>query len=363
MGSSSVVVNLSPLIVKPTGHSVYMDNIVGRIAAIDPVLLLSERMHGSWEQRHPGFRIERAPDGLTSDEGSRGHLRRLIWTQRELPKAFRRLGGDLLFSPIPEAPIGTRIPYVVTLYDFIPMAVSSARAPLHIYFRRYVPPVLRRARRILSISSATASEAMQRFGVDAARIEVIPLAHDADHFRPLGLPLGRYFLYIGRMDPYKNVERAIRAFAALPDRGELEFWIAGPRDERYTPTLERVAAELSVPLRVLNYVPYDDLPGIINQAIALVFVSQAEGFGLPVLEAMACGTPVITSDRSSMPEVAGDAALLCDPTDTQALTSAMARIHSEPGLRAELSERGLRRAATFSGDRAAAETMEVLRSI
>ena len=356
------MVNLSPLIAKPTGHSVYMDNIVGRIAALDPILMLPDRMRAPWDERHPGFRIERAPDGMTSDDGARGHLRRLVWTQRELPKAIRRLGGDLLFSPIPEAPISTRLPYVVTLYDFIPLDVSPARAPLHVYFRWYVPAVLRRARRILSISSATASDAMRRFGVDAARIEVIPLAHDADHFRPLALPLGRYFLYIGRADPYKNVERAIRAFAAIPDRGDLEFWIAGPRDERYTPTLEQVAAELSVNLRVLDYVPYDDLPLIINQAIALVFVSLAEGFGLPVLEAMACGTPVITSDRSSMPEVAGDAALLCDPTDTGALTSAMHRIVSESGLRAELSEKGLRRAAGFSWDRAAEATMQVLRS-
>lgn len=329
---------------------------------MDPVLLLPDRMRAPWEERHPGFRIERAPDGLTSDEGPRGHLRRLIWTQRALPKAVRRLGGDLLFSPIPEAPIGTRIPYVVTLYDFIPLDVSSARAPLHLYFRWYVPPVLRRARRILSISTATASEAMRRFGVDASRIEVIPLAHDAEHFRPLGLPVGRYLLHVGRVDSYKNVERAIRAFAALPDRGDLEFWIAGPRDERYTPTLERLAAELSVRLRVLDYVPYGELPAIINQAIALVFVSQAEGFGLPVLEAMACGTPVITSDRSSMPEVAADAALLCDPTDTRAITDAMARVISESGLRAELSERGIQRAAGFSWDRAAAATMDVLRS-
>ncbi|MFM6278275.1 MAG: glycosyltransferase, partial [Dolichospermum sp.] len=135
----------------------------------------------------------------------------------------------------------------------------------------------------------------------------IPLGYDPCHFQFLNLPTKNYFLYIGRQDPYKNLQRLITAFSALPNRNNYELWLVGPSDKRYTPLLEKQVKELEINhlVKFLNYVPYNELPIIINQAIALVFPTLWEGFGLPVLEAMACGTPVITSNISSLPEVAG----------------------------------------------------------
>lgn len=134
------------------------------------------------------------------------------------------------------------------------------------------------------------------------------------------------------------------------DLSDYELWIAGPSDPRYTPTLETQAQRLGLANRVqfLNYVPYSQLPILLNQAVALVFPSLWEGFGLPALEAMACGTPVIASNLASIPEVTGEAALLIDPTCEAALTDAMIQVIQDAQLQEHLKRAGLERATQFS---------------
>ena len=172
-----------------------------------------------------------------------------------------------------------------------------------------------------------------------------------------------YYLYIGRHDPYKNLHRLIAAFAALPNCKDYQLWLAGSTDVRYTPALRSQAEELGITDRVkfLNYVSYSELPKIINNAIALVFPSLWEGFGFPVLEAMACGTPVITSNLSSLPEVAGDAAILINPYNTSEITDAMQIIATDTELRARLSTQSITRAKQFSWEKTGLATVEVLK--
>ncbi|MBC1256751.1 glycosyltransferase family 4 protein, partial [Trichormus variabilis] len=160
---------------------------------------------------------------------------------------------------------------------------------------------------------------------------------------------------------YKNLNRIIAAFAALPNK-DYELWLAGPNDARYTPTLQAQVEELGITHRVkfLDYVSYSELPVIINQAIALVFPSLWEGFGFPVLEALACGTPVITSNLSSLPEVAGDAAILINPYNTAEITDAMQNIANDVKLQSHLSTQGIARANQFSWERTGKATSEVL---
>ena len=186
---------------------------------------------------------------------------------------------------------------------------------------------------------------------------------DRSHFQFLNLPTRNYFLYVGRQDPYKNLQRLITAFSALPNRNDYELWLAGPYDKRYSPLLEIQTQELGIShlVKFLNYVSYDELPIIINQAIALVFPTLWEGFGLPVLEAMACGTPVITSNVSSLPEVAGDAAILINPYNPGEITAAMQAIINDSELRKQLSEKGLKRANQFSWEKTGLATVEVLK--
>jgi glycosyltransferase involved in cell wall biosynthesis len=175
----------------------------------------------------------------------------------------------------------------------------------------------------------------------------------------------RYLLYVGTVQPRKNLERLIDAFALVADRPELagvQLVIAGGRGW-LSEGVERRAAErgLAGRVRLSGYLPDADLPALLSGALAFVFPSLYEGFGMPVLEAMACGAPVLTSTTSSLPEVADDAALLVDPSDTAAIAAGIARLAADGGLRADLYARGLARAAAFTWDRCARETLAVLR--
>jgi glycosyltransferase involved in cell wall biosynthesis len=171
-----------------------------------------------------------------------------------------------------------------------------------------------------------------------------------------------YFLYIGRQDPYKNLQRLITAFAELPNYKDYELWLSGPTDPRYTPVLQAQVDELRITdlVKFLNYVPYSELPKIINNAVALVFPSLWEGFGFPALEAMACGTPVITSNLSSLPEVTGDAAILINPYNITEITEAMQIVATNSELRSCLSSLGIARANQFSWEKTGQATVEIL---
>lgn len=363
---NSLLVNLSFLAAKPTGISTYANNLYPHLQSLDPTLLISpdayEGGHGGAMPLRRGFDCYPVPGNLTPDYGTSGHLRRLLWTQFQLPQIYQKLRSHLLFSPVPEAPLISHCRYIVNVNDLIPLRFPKRFSPLTPYFQYYIPQVLTQAEHIVCISKATANDIIKFYQISAAKITPILLAHDAEHFRFLDLPTRNYFLYIGRQDPYKNLQRAIAAFAALPNRREYELWFAGPFDPRYTPDLQALATQLEVSdcVRFLDYVKYQDLPTLINQAIALVFPSLWEGFGLPVLEAMACGTPVITSNLSSLPEVAGEAALLVNPYNTAEITAAMQAIATEAGLRSHLSKLSLARAQSFSWAKTGQATIEVL---
>ncbi len=355
--SRQLLVNLSYLLSQPTGTTTYILNLLPYLQSLEPTLLTSQNL--------APYNRHLVPEGLTPEQGLKGHFRRLLWTQLQLPKIYEQLQASCLFSPIPEAPLSSKCRYIVTVHDLIPLRFPKRFSPLTAYFRYYIPQVLDQAQHIICDSIATAKDISHFFQIRADKITPILLAHNAEDFRPLNLPKSTgtpYFLYIGRHDPYKNLHRVIHAFAALNICPEYELWIAGPKDQRYTPQLQTQVEELGLTHQVkfLNYVPYDQLPTMINQAIALVFPTLWEGFGLPVLEAMACGTPVITSNLSSLPEVAGDAAILVNPYNTHEITEAMQAVATDSTLRSRLSTLGIKRASQFSWAKTGQVTVEVL---
>ena len=348
-------INLSFLLTKPTGTTTYTLNLLPHLQKLDPTLLTS--------QSFPDYKCYPTPPNLTSEQGLKGHLRRLIWTQFQLPKIYQNLKSQLLFSPIPEAPLYTNCRFIVTAFDMIPLRFPNRFSPLTTYHKYYTPEVFKQAEHIICISESTANDIIQFYQIPSHKITPILLAGDSSHFQFLNLPTRNYFLYVGRQDPYKNLQRLITAFSALPHRNDYELWLAGPYDQRYSPLLEIQTQELGIShlVKFLNYVSYDELPIIINQAIALVFPSLWEGFGLPVLEAMACGTPVITSNISSLPEVAGDAAILINPYNPGEITAAMTTIINDSETRKQLVEKGLKRANQFSWEKTGLVTVEVLK--
>ena len=356
-----LVVNLSALMEKPTGLSVYARNVVPHLEELEPIVLIRESLMASWATKHPGLRLEPIRNDLSADSGAKGHARRLAWVETVLAARLRRITDPVLFSPVPEAPLFRRVPTVVTVFDFIPRLFYPRSHPLHQYTRHYVPRVLRAATRVISISEATAADAV-RFGkIPRSKIDVTPLACDTDHFRPLGLERKPYFLYLGRYAPYKNIELALRGFSDAAIDG-FEFWMAGPPDPGFDELLREYRDRRGLSVRFIPYPSYDDLPLLLGEATALVFPSRYEGFGLPILEAMACGTPVITSNASAMPEVAGDAAILVGPDDAAGLTSALISIAHDPVLASSLGAGGLARSRAFSWSAVGRHTVSVIRT-
>ncbi|GAB4150755.1 MAG: glycosyltransferase family 1 protein [Cyanobacteria bacterium J069] len=363
MSSADLIVSLSVVGDRPTGLATYALNIAPHLTVENVTLLASfEAQRQILSPQTESFSYFKIPAGMSAEQGKAGHAKRLIWTQTQLPKIYQNLHSKLIFSPLPEAPLETGCRSVVMVHDLIPLRFPNWRSPLTLYAKFYVPAVLKQALHIVCNSQATADDIVTFYNIPAAKITPIPLAHNTAHFRWLDLPTGNYFVYLGRQDPYKNLHRVLAAFAALPGCQNYELWLVGSTDPRFAPDLVAQAEELGIAaqLKFLDYVPYADLPRLLNQAIALVFPSLWEGFGFPVLEAMACGTPVITADRSAMPEVAGAAALLVNPEDIGAIANAMQRVAREPELRSQLRTAGLARAREFSWEKTGAATSQVL---
>jgi glycosyltransferase involved in cell wall biosynthesis len=301
---------------------------------------------------------------------------RLAWEQTVLPLLLRRLRIDVLHSPHHHTPVAAALPLgarpklVVTVHDVTFMRLPG-RYPLarRLYMEAVTRAAARVADAIITPSQTVRGEVIERLGVRPERVVAIPEAAAAIYREAprmqieevrarYGLP-ETYILSVGSLEPGKNRARLFRACAALRDKGVgCTIAVVGQPAWRYERDYDLVR-ELGLAGRVifLGYVPDHDMPALYSGASLLAFPSLYEGFGLPVLEAMACGAPVVTSNVSATAEIAGDAALLIDPQDTTAIASAIERLLCDDGLRAELRERGLARAKEFSWERAARETL------
>jgi glycosyltransferase involved in cell wall biosynthesis len=293
--------------------------------------------------------------------------------QWRIPPQLRRSGVDLYHSPYYLMPYWSGVPAVVTFHDLIPMRYPAYyTAWARLIFSITMRLAVRTAARIIAISQATARDVCRTFGLDPTRISVIPEAPDP-HFRPqpkdaqtlvlqrLGLP-ERYLLYFGSNKPHKNLPRLVEAF--LGQNADIALIIAGHWDPRYPQARAAVEkAEASDRVRFMGAIAEADLPTVYGEAEAFVFPSEYEGFGLPPLEAMACGVPVACSNASSLPEVVGEAALLFNPLDVNDIRDKLNRLGSEPMLRDDLREKGLAQARKFSWAEAAERTLSVYESV
>ena len=254
-------------------------------------------------------------------------------------------------------------PSVVVVYDLVAFD-RELRAPRGSLFERLTLPLaVRRAAAMLCISDATRRELVERF--PRARAETVPLAADPRFFDAVPARRAKpYVLCTGTLEPRKNVPRLIEAFAALDPalRDSHELVLAGPEGWETAPILESIGAHGDF-VRAIGFVPEADLPGLYAGAVAFAYPSLQEGFGLPVLEAMAAGTPVLTSDVSSLPEVGGDAAVYVDPLETASIRDGLARLLADESLRARLASEGRERARGFSWDRTADATLSAIRRI
>jgi len=350
------------------GNESYITNLIEALAAIDSVnqytlYVTSPASTKRFGNRWPNFKLRTTLPHTP-----------LVRVPLTLAAELRRRPVDLLhvqFTAPPFAPC----PIVVSIHDLsfehLPETFKRrSRVQLRLTVRR----TARRAARILALSEHGRNDIIATYGIDPARVSVTPLAA-ARHFAPVddAIQLSRvrknygirdqYIICVGSIQPRKNLPRLIGAYANLrslrPEAKLPQLVLVGKKAWLYQETL-RVAAEhgLMDDIKFTGYVPEADLPTLYSGAVCSVYPSFFEGFGLPVLEAMQCGTPVIAGNRTSIPEVVGDAGLLVDPFDQNALALALARVIDDSDLAAELRVKGLERAKQFSWHETARLTLK-----
>ncbi|HVR72824.1 MAG TPA: glycosyltransferase family 1 protein [Planctomycetota bacterium] len=289
-----------------------------------------------------------------------------LWTQIRLPVIFRRLGADLLWSPSNVGPLSVRR-QVVTIFDasFLERPEWFSRA-FSLYYRVLLPRLARRAARVTTVSCFSREELARRGVVPAGAIDVVPCGvssafhPDADSAEWTSrMP---YVLTVGSRDPRKNLAALLRAWELLPRSiaSSHRLLAAGADSSAFArESLGRIPDRVEL----LGYVPERSLPGLYAGAAAFVYPSLYEGFGLPPLEAMASGTPVLVSRAASLPEVCGGAALYLDPDDPRSIADGLEAILQDPELRVRLRAAGLERAAAFTWEGAAKTLLGVFETV
>ena len=268
---------------------------------------------------------------------------------------------ELFFSPGYNAPFGKPCDFVFSVHDLNHIAVKENRSLLKTtYYKHVLLPAIHNARVVLTVSEFSRKEILRWSGVSDKKVVSVRQGI-SQLFRPDGEVYRRsrpYFLYVGTDRPHKNLERMIRAFDASGASKECDFVITG----LLRPRLQKLVTELNISQYVhsLGGVSDEKLAALYRGAVCLVFASLYEGFGLPIVEAMACGTPVLTANVASMPEVAGDAALLADPYNVDELGSGMMRILRDAGGRKEMIASGIKRASHYKWEEAAGFVQTVL---
>lgn len=291
-----------------------------------------------------------------------------LWQRARFPLPVEVLTGglDVFYSPDFVLPPTRARKKILTVHDLSFKRVPETAVPnLKWYLEGAVPRAVSRADLILADSNATRIDLIELFDAPPERVRTLYSGCDA-LFRPITdqIELRRvraayllekpFILHVGTIEPRKNLERLIQAYSRLPHRRELELVIAGGRGWMYD---EIYAAPqkfgVSASVRFIGFAPDADLPALYSLAELVAYPSLYEGFGLPVLEAMACGAAIVTSNNSSIPEVAGDAAMMIDARDTEAITWAMLRVLDNPRWRATLQHKGIQQAKKFSWTKSA----------
>jgi glycosyltransferase involved in cell wall biosynthesis len=289
-----------------------------------------------------------------------------FWEQVTLPYVLRRYDVDLLHSTAGSSPVLTNVPTVLTVHDISPVAhpewFSREYAAL---YRLLTPLAVGCADHVVTISEFSRGEIAATYPWSEGKLSTVHNGLSpttSGETEPVeGLETGAYLLFVGSLNPRKNITRLLDAYERYRERTDEPHTLvlAGPRRDVFA-TVDRPPVD---GVRTLGFVPDAQRDWLYEHATGFIFPSLYEGFGLPILEAMDCGTPVLTSDVGAMAEVAGDAAVLVDPTDVDGIAAGIERIATDPSLRGNLAEAGRRRVEQFTWASTAAEMVSVYRRV
>lgn len=315
--------------------------------------------------------------------GKNEYFARAVWDQTLFRSQISKHNANVVFFPIQDGLFNSPVKQVITVHDLhyahfdrsIPECRSEIGSFRTKFYRLKLPLLLKESSAVITVSKSTKNELINTFGLPPDKVHVVYNGYDEARFKviegpgeylaSLGLEADSYILYVGSILRHKNLLRLVQAFARL--RGDIKLVIVGlAKDQGYLEKILETAAILGIPdgrLRYLEYVSDRDLPYLYNGAIAFALPSLHEGFGVPLIEAMACGAPVVTSNCSAMPEVAGGAALLVDPYSVEAIADALQGVIDNP-LQAEfLRMAGFEQVKMFNWSLSAKRVYDICKSV
>ena len=349
------------------GVSQYIQALLRTLPAAAGGLRLTAYVGAGVADSFAGWQVRR-----TALPGDRPLLR-IVWEQALQPIALRQAGVDLVHAPVNVGPLVQTCPVVVTVHDLsFRLYPETFRPAQRLYQSALARWTVRHAQQVIAVSESTRTDVVRHFGVPAERVAVVYNGVD-DAFRPYpaevveafrrekGLP-ERFLLCVATLEPRKNIVRLLEALARVP--GAPPLVVCGGKGWYYDTifaTIERLG--LSGRVHLPGYIPAAELPLWYNAASWFIYPSLYEGFGLPALQALACGTPSIVSRASALPEVVGDAAVLLDPLDVEAMAGTLAHALDDPGLATVLRQKGPAQARRFSWARTAEETAAIYRAV
>lgn len=337
---------------KPTGVCVFTQEVSTRLSGLNKETVLFSNYHIQ------GCSLKTTPSSINGSLRFANNLKRFIYINTVLPYLLKKQRTEVLYCPVTEFPFLTLRKIVVSVHDLHPIYFPQQFGLSSVHFRTSLKLLGKRSESIVVPSNFVKTELLRYANINPERIDVIYNGFDSSRFRPqeeedrdrflssysIKQP---YILLVGTLFPYKNIVTLINAFKAIKDKIPHIIIIAGRRDIPHTPLPqdERIV--------YIDYISQAALPYLYSYAEMLVHPSLFEGFGMTILEAMACGTPVISSNGGSLPEVAGDAGLLFEPKDTQKLSELILTLTNNENLRKKMIEKGFRNTKRFSWDRTA----------
>ncbi len=351
---NKIIVNGSFLKRRVTGVARYAREITTRILEKENIFIACDQ--AAHPELEPGKVFHVPQSWATKILGTKA------WNQFDLP---RYIGSSVLWSPENIGPLGI-VNHVVTVHDLSPLDHPEWFRPSVVaVYRFYLPRLIRQARVVLTVSEYFRNRILKQFQIPEAQVSVIPCAVDA-RFHPCtsseavalrqryNLP-EQYILSLGSLEPRKNIRNLLAAWKRLPPEvhDNVSLVVTGDRGDVFAEQDHRSQISQIPGVIFTGYLADQDLPALYSAASGLVYPSLYEGFGLPPLEAMACGTPVITCRNTALPEVVGESALFVDPCDPDSIAAAIQLVIKDRGLRSHLSQVGLDRAKQFSWDKSA----------
>jgi glycosyltransferase involved in cell wall biosynthesis len=352
-----------------TGIGRFLLNFLGSDLSIkeDWQFVIFLNQYSKFDKDEPHFKKIVIPEKIT-----------FWWDQIQLSQWLARENIDLFFSPYYKVPLLTRSKTVITLFDITYLMISPYKDKLsnRLYIRNFLKHAVRKADKIITSSNYSLREISSKLNIPEEKISIVPIGV-GDNFKPVrdrtvlkqikekhGIK-NKYILYIGNFSPHKNLKKLIDAYNLLPDRIKKEYHLVlgGGKAEELKTAYDHSDISKLQSITILGQPSDEDLPALYSGAQLFIFPSLYEGFGLPPLEAMACGCAVASSNTSSMPEVLGDASLFFNPSDAQEISRAIEQMLEDEKLRNEFRQKGLARAEHFSSRTMITRLLDVFESV